>query len=134
MPTLTLPTFNPLQFANRLKAVGVPEQQAETEAEALREAFDTRDQALVALEKQISTQQLLSEKEAEQLATKADVFAVKTEVLAEVFAVKADVIKLDAKIELVRKDMVALSNQLVIRLSAVMVTLIGLLIAASKWL
>jgi len=100
MSTATLPSFNPLQFAKRLKDAGVPEKQAEAEAEVLREAFDARDMAFSALENKVNTQKMLSEKEAEQMATKGDVFAVRE----EVFAVKADITKLDAKIDLVRKD------------------------------
>jgi hypothetical protein len=34
-------TFNTLKFANRLKTAGVPAQQAEAEAEALSEVFET---------------------------------------------------------------------------------------------
>jgi len=41
MSALTLSPFNPLQFAKRLKEAGVSEQQAEAEAEVLREAFKT---------------------------------------------------------------------------------------------
>jgi len=60
MSTLTLPSFNPLQFANRLKAAGIPEKQAEAEAEVLREAFDERDRAFATLENKVSTQETLS--------------------------------------------------------------------------
>jgi len=77
MNTIALPTFNPLQFANRLKAAGVPEKQAEAEAEVLREAFNERDHALAELEKQFNTQKLLSEKEAEQMATKGDIALIR---------------------------------------------------------
>jgi len=100
MSTLALPSFNPLQFANRLKDAGVPAKQAEAEAEVLREVFDARDMVLSELERRFNTQETLSKKEAEQMATKGDVFAVK----ADVFAVKGDVLKLDAKVDLVRKD------------------------------
>lgn len=34
--------FDTLQYANRLKAVGVPEKQAEVQAEALREIMDNK--------------------------------------------------------------------------------------------
>jgi len=112
MTTLSVPSFNSLQFAKRLKEAGISEQQAEAEAEILREAFDERDRALTALENKVNTQHTLSRKESEQMATKGDVLAVKTEVLAvktevsaDVFAVKADVLKLDAKIDLVRSDL-----------------------------
>jgi len=48
-------TFNPLQFANRLKEAGIPDKQAEAEAEALREAFAQQAQAVFALEDKVKT-------------------------------------------------------------------------------
>jgi len=108
MSTLSLSPFDTLQFAKRLKAAGIPESQAEAEAEVLREAVDTRDRVFAVLENQVSTQKLLSEKEAQQMATKGDIADVKGEVA------------------LIRKDMQAMQNTLVIRLSAVMVALFGL--------
>ena len=36
---LTTETFDTLQFANRLKAAGIPDKQAEAEAEALADAL-----------------------------------------------------------------------------------------------
>jgi|GEM_PF-6502982 len=65
MTIMTLPSFNALHFARRLK-------------------------------------------EAEQIASKGDVFAVQTAVLKDVFAVQTDVLKVDAKVELVRKDVESL--------------------------
>jgi len=50
MSAVILPSFNTLKFANRLKQAGVPEAQAEVEAEMLHEALDARDQALAALD------------------------------------------------------------------------------------
>lgn len=38
---MTTVTFDTLKFANRLKAAGVPDKQAEAEAEALAEVFET---------------------------------------------------------------------------------------------
>jgi len=49
MTSLTLPIFNPLTFANRLKEVGVPDQQAEAEAEILHEALAQQVQMVSAL-------------------------------------------------------------------------------------
>jgi len=86
MSTAALSSFDTLQFAKRLKEAGLPEPQAEGQAEVLRQAFDERDRAFAALENRVSTQKLLAEKESEQLAS------------------KSDVLKLDAKIDSVRKD------------------------------
>ncbi|GAB6043341.1 DUF1640 domain-containing protein [Endothiovibrio diazotrophicus] len=58
---MTAITFDTLKFARRLKAAGVPEMQAEAEAEALAEVFSD------ALES--------------QLATKADVARIERELL-----------------------------------------------------
>jgi len=40
-------TFDTLKFANRLKAAGVPDKQAEAEAEALAEVFESNLRELV---------------------------------------------------------------------------------------
>jgi len=42
---MTAVTFDTLKFANRLKAAGVPAQQAEAEAEALADALSSSDLA-----------------------------------------------------------------------------------------
>jgi len=103
MSTLSLPAFDSLKFANRLKAAGISAQQAEAEAEVLREAFDERDRALATLDSQVRTHKVLSEKEAEQMATKADLQAVQADLQADIF-------KVDAKVELLRKE-IAISRR-----------------------
>lgn len=55
-------TFDTLKFANRLKAVGVPDKQAEAEAEVLSEALEVN---------------------LKDLSTKADLLAVKVELQQE---------------------------------------------------
>ncbi|MFZ4537610.1 hypothetical protein [Propionivibrio sp.] len=65
-------TFDTLRFAERLKAAGVPEAQAKAEAEALRD--------------------VLSEALDTTLATRTDIFAVKSEL-------KVDIAALDAKFD-----------------------------------
>jgi len=114
MSTLSLPAFDSLKFANRLKAAGISAQQAEAEAEVLREAFDERDRALATLDSQVRTHKVLSEKEAEQMATKADLQAVQADLQADMQAMKAamqaDVLKVDAKVELLRKE-IAISRR-----------------------
>ena len=55
-------TFDTLKFANRLKSVGVPDKQAEAEAEALAEALEVN---------------------LKDLSTKADLLAAKVELQQE---------------------------------------------------
>jgi len=45
MSTVTLSSFDTLQYVKRLKAADVPEKQAEAQAEALRAALETQDVA-----------------------------------------------------------------------------------------
>jgi hypothetical protein len=45
--TMTAITFDTLKFANKLKAAGVPAQQAEAEAEALSDVFEANLNELV---------------------------------------------------------------------------------------
>jgi len=110
MSTLSLSAFDSLKFANRLKAAGISTQQAEAEAEILREVFDERDRALATLENRVSTQSMLSEKEAGQMATKADMHAMQVDMQAMKADMQADVLKVDAKVELLRKE-IAISRR-----------------------
>jgi len=68
--TLTLPVFNPLTFANRLKAAGTPAQQAETEAEVLHEALTAQTQSISTLESQIQSLAAERQRDAEQMASR----------------------------------------------------------------
>jgi len=117
-------TFDTLQYAKRLKDADVPDKQATVQAEALREVFSERDGQFLNLQTRVQTLSDNVERNAEQAAT------------------KADVLKLDTKIDLVRKDMTtmelglrkdidALENRLVIRLTKSMVAVVGLGVAAS---
>jgi len=73
MTTLTLPTFNPITFAKRLKEVGVPDKQAELEAEVLHETLTQQTQAVSALENQVKTLAAEAKRDAGDRATKGDV-------------------------------------------------------------
>jgi len=75
-------TFNPLQFANRLKEAGIPDKQAEAEAEALREAFAQQAQAVFALEDKVKTLASDTRHDASGMATKGDIAGVKEEIVA----------------------------------------------------
>jgi len=114
MTTLALPVFNPLKFANRLKDAGIPEKQAEAEAEVLHEALAVQAQAVSELEQQVKTLASDAKRNAEQMATKADIADVRTDIakvrgdikllrwmlgllIAGVFAIAAAVVPLALK-------------------------------------
>jgi|GEM_PF-1364309 len=62
--------FDTLQFTKKLKAVKMPQEQAEVVAEALRESFDERDKALIAVEARV--RELAAD--TRQMATREDIF------------------------------------------------------------
>lgn len=64
-------TFDTLRFANRLKAAGVPQEQAEAEAEALSEVLGTN---------------------VKDLASKQDIEVLRAEMRTEMAETKADLI------------------------------------------
>jgi len=97
MNTSALPTFNPLKFANTLKAAGVSEQQAEAEAEALHDVLAAQAQAVATLENKLTALEENSKRDAGLMATKADIALV----LKEIALVHKE---LDAKIALARRD------------------------------
>jgi len=72
-------TFDALKFVSSLENAGIPRAQATAEAEALREAFHERDQAIEALERQLGVQQAQARHDAEKVATKGDIREVKAE-------------------------------------------------------
>jgi len=73
MSTLALPAFNPFTFAQRLKEAGVPEQQAEAEAEALHEALAAQAQAVADLEGKLTALEQGVKRDCGQTASKGDV-------------------------------------------------------------
>jgi len=82
-------TFNPLQFANRLKEAGIPDKQAE--AEALREAFVQQAQAVSSLADQVRTLASDTRHDVGGMATKEDLAAAKTELKDDIADVRSDV-------------------------------------------
>ena len=74
----TTVTFDTLKFSRRLKEAGVPEKQAEAEAEALAKAFQTNTQTLV-------TKSDLNELRA---VTKADLNKLRIEINSDLRLVK----------------------------------------------
>jgi len=106
-------TFDTLQYAKRLKDADVPDKQAEAQAQALRDVLSERDGQFSNLQTRVQTVSDNVERDAKQAAT------------------TTDVLRLDTKIDLVRKDMEALENRIVIRLTKSMVAVMGLGLAAS---
>jgi len=86
---LTL-TFDTLDFANRLKAGNVPDEQAQAQAHALHRVLEERDRALAALEHTFKTQQALARQEAERAATKGDLMKVRAELKEDIAATRGD--------------------------------------------
>jgi len=134
MTTMTMPGFNPLRFAARLKEAGVPDRQAEAEAEVLHEALAQQAQIVSALDSKVTALKDSAKRDAEQMATKGDIAAVKSDIDAvkeDVGLVKSDIALLDAKIALVRQEIaiarrdtiIWLGGMLVVGFSTVMVVL-----------
>jgi len=126
MDTLALPAFNPLKFANTLKAAGVPEQQAEAEAEALHEVLAGQAQAVVTLESKLAALEESAKRDAEVTATKGDIALVHKEIALIHKDIALVHKELDAKIEMVRKDLEA---QIVLARRDTIIWLGGMLIA-----
>jgi len=101
-------TFDTLDYLNQLKAADVPEKQAQVQARALRGVLDA------ALAEQTEVARQASERAAAQLDTKTERAVLKLEM------------RLESEAALMRKDLEAMQNRLIIKLSAVMVALFGL--------
>jgi len=97
MTSLTAPMFNPFAFAKRLKDVGVPDQQAEAEAEVLHEALAQQVQMMSALESEVAVLKENAKRDAEQMASKADIAVLKSDIAL----LRAE---LGAKITIARRD------------------------------
>jgi len=131
MTTLTMPGFNPMKFAARLKEAGVPDRQAEVEAEVLHEALAQQAQIVSALDSKVTALKDGAKRDAEQMATKGDVAAVKEDVAAvkgDVAAVKADIALVRKEIAIARRDTIIwLGSMLIVGFSTVMIVLARLL-------
>lgn len=99
-------TFDTLKFAKRLESAGASAQLAEAIAEAQKDS--------------------MSEAMASGLVTRGDLAEAKAELKADVTAVRSEV-------ELLRKDMQALSLHVIIRLSAVIAAATGLILAVLRF-
>jgi len=107
MPTLVASpfAFNPLKFANKLKDAGIPDKQAEAEADALHEALAQQSQAVSALENRVLELRGQAKHDAAQAATKGDMGEVRTDMAAlrKEMASKDDLRK---EIALARRDII----------------------------
>jgi len=108
---MTTLTFDTLKYAIRLKDADVPEKQAQAQAEALREVIN--DTLVEQAKVQAAARSELDTK------TEAAVSGLKAEL-------KTEILKVDAKVDLLRKDMEALANTLVIRLVKAMLAVMGM--------
>jgi len=100
----------------------VPSIQAEAEADALGEALAAQAQAVSHLDSQFKTLAADVKRDAENTATKTDIALVRKDM-------ELRATQLDAKIDLMRKDMEALENRLVTRLTKAMLAVMGLALA-----
>jgi len=120
---MTAATFDALQFAKELKAAKFPEKQAETIAAGIRDA-----------QKETLTEVARAAKEASDQTMKD--LDSKTEKALR--TLEHNLLTLEHKVDSLelglRKDMEALGNKLVIRLTVVMAALLGFAFAAYRYL
>jgi hypothetical protein len=98
--------FDTLKLARRLEAAGFPPQQAGDMAEAIAEALS-----------ELATQ-------ADIAALKADIAALRAELKADIAALEA---RVDAKLEILKRDVT-------IRLGSMMVVAVGVILAGFKFI
>jgi len=118
MTSLTVPMFNPFAFAKRLKDVGVPEPLADAEAEILHEALAQQAQVVSALESEVAVLKENVKRDAEQMATKADIAGLKTDI--ELLNAKVD-----SKISDVRKEITIARRDTIIWLGGMLIAGFG---------
>ena len=103
---MTTLTFDTLKFVQRLEKAGVSREHATAEAEALAEVFESTSQ---------------------DLATKSDLFVVKTEL-------KHEISRVDTRIDALSKELQAVELRLTIKLGAFMAASVGTTVALVKLL
>jgi len=113
MTSIAMSAFNPMKFAARLREAGVPERQAEAEAEILHEALAQQAKIVSELEVKVTALKENAKRDAELMATKGDIIAV-----------RGDIALLEAKIAMARRDTIIwLGSMLIAGFSVVMVGL-----------
>jgi len=101
-------TFDTLEYVNKLKAADVPQKQAEAQAQALWGVLDA------ALTEHAEKQNQMHTRALENLDTKTE------RAIAELK------MELKGNMALMRKDMEAMENRLVTRLTKVMIAVVGI--------
>jgi hypothetical protein len=118
--------FDTLKLARRLENAGFPPKQAGDTAEALAEAMSGAELATTADIAAVRTEIATVRTE-----LKAEIAALRTELKAEIAAVRSEVAavraELKADIDLLRRD-------LTIRLGSMMIVAVGILLAAIRYL
>jgi len=111
-------SFDTLKYANRLKQASVPPEQAEIQAEVMREMMEAVLQTA-------------------QLATKTDIDLLRKDTQTEFVRVRqemqAELVQVRAEIALLRRDMEAQGNKLIIRVTIVFVAVLGALEVVSRF-
>jgi len=90
--------FDTLDYVNRLKSAQVPEQQAEATAQALRDAFYVRDQALDVLERKVDAQETRAKHDAEK-ASKESLATLDTSTERGLAEVRKEMALLEKKVD-----------------------------------
>ncbi|KXU39241.1 hypothetical protein AXE65_09590 [Ventosimonas gracilis] len=123
MSSAAFNSFDSLQFAKKLKAAKVSEEQAEVVAEALRESFDERDKALAAIEAKIKELAVDAKNNAEKMATKEDVVRLEGRItnLEQT---------MNAKMEGMNSKMDGLENRLLVKLGKMLAIGVGLIVTS----
>ena len=103
-------TFDTLKYANKLKAAGVPDKQAEAEAEVLSEALEVN---------------------LKELVTKEDLLATQKDLHRDIGDLRRD---MDARFAQVDARFVQLEQRLTIKLGTLMALSIGIVAALVKLL
>jgi len=108
--------FDTLRYAKRLEAAKVPVEQAEAQSAALAEVLEERDRALAGVQSQVQALAQERKRDAEQMATKADIAGVKSE------------------IALVRKEVEIGNKDLLIKLGSIIGAAVLAILAAMRWM
>jgi len=118
--------FDTHEFITTLESSGMPKAQAEAQAHALRRVLET------ALSEQANAQQEATAHANNELDTKTEKsIALLRKDMDTGFALMHK--EMETRFALVHKDMEALQNKLLIKLSLVMVGLVGLLVTAQRF-
>jgi len=88
MLTLALPTFNPLHYAKRLKEAGVPDSQAEAEAEALNDVLAAQTRAVSDLGNQFKALAADTKRDVTQRVTQGDIAEVRGALKSDIAEVR----------------------------------------------